>query len=89
MPVILTILGPAHKSVDSGDKYDASASDATNSTTDHVEVATPTSRNVVTAVDEAKTVGVVGNGLVNPAFVHDATEVHNTQFIHLMRSHRS
>ena len=73
LPVILTILGPAHKSVDAGDKYDASASDATNSTTDH-EITTPAMRNV-TSTDDAKTVGVVGNGLVNPAFVHDASEV--------------
>ena len=73
LPVILTILGPSHKSVDSGDKYDASASDATNSTTDH-EIPPPAMRNV-TPGDTAKTVDVVGNGLVNPAFVRDATEV--------------
>jgi hypothetical protein len=72
LPVVLTILGPAHKSDDSADKYENS--NATNSTADH-EIATSAGAVATTNVDRAKTVGVVGVGLVNPAFVQDVREV--------------
>ena len=59
LPVILTILGPTQKKDDDSSKYESS--DVTN-TTDN-DLVTPS------AIDDAKTINVLGAGLINPAFV--------------------
>jgi hypothetical protein len=63
LPVILTILGPKQKD-DSG-KYESS--DVTNTTDNDIVVTATTT----TTTDEAKTINVVGAGLINPAFVNN------------------
>ena len=68
LPVILTILGPKQKD-DSG-KYESS--DVTN-TTDNDIVVTATTTTTATT-DEAKTINVVGAGLINPAFVNNESK---------------
>ena len=72
LPVILTILGPTQTPDDASDKY--ASTDATNSTTDNDHVSSP-ELNMTSPVDAAKVASVVGSGLVNPAFVHDAKQV--------------
>ena len=69
LPVILTILGPKQKD-DSG-KYESS--DVTN-TTDNDIVVTATTTTITTTTDEAKTINVVGAGLINPAFVNNESK---------------
>jgi hypothetical protein len=67
LPVILTILGPKQKD-DSG-KYESS--DVTNTTDNDIVV---TATTTTTTTDEAKTINVVGAGLINPAFVNNESK---------------
>jgi hypothetical protein len=79
LPVILTILGPKQKD-DSG-KYESS--DVTN-TTDNDIVVTATTTTTATT-DEAKTINVVGAGLINPAFVNNESKEVNFKLIDIGR----
>ena len=61
MPVILTILGPTQKKDDDSSKYESS--DVTNTTDNDLVTSS------AAAIDDAKTINVLGAGLINPAFV--------------------